>query len=231
MNWLFVALIVGALVSVILGYRRGFVRTALSMVFLFLVIFLSGWLSPHVSSVLQEHTQITQSIQKACEDMLLRNFEGQIPTQMDSQEKQKEFLEEAGLPEELLEKVLPTTGAVQDTEVQALAERTAGALTELVVDGIVFLLSFAAAWIAVRMIMKLTDLFMELPVIGFVNRALGGLLGMARALVLIWLFFIILTIFSGTEWGMACLRAVKEESILFYLYQNNLVLRFFLTAF
>lgn len=231
MNWLFVVLIVGTVLSVMWGYHRGFVRTAFSMLFLILVIILSGWLSPYISSALQEHTQITQSIQKVCEDMLLQNFESQDFMQMDSQEKQKVFLEETGLPKELLEAIIPTVEAGQETAVQALAERTAGALTELAVDGIVFVLSFAAAWIVVRIIMKLTDIFTELPVIGFVNRVFGGLLGMVRALVLIWLFFLVLMFFSGTEWGMTCLRAVREESLLFYLYQNNLVLRFFLTAF
>lgn len=236
MNWLLIVLLIVTILSAIAGYYKGFVRTALSMVFLILVLAVSGWISPYVGSALEEHTQITENIHNACRDMVADALEKQtdgITSGITSGNitEQQEILNAVGFPGELLGNVFSSepiqTG--QENAAEELADRTADVLTDLAVDAIVFVISFAAAWIVVSLIRRAADLFAELPVIGFVNRVFGGLLGIVRALIWIWLFFLVLTIFAGTEWGSFCMKAVQEDSILLFLYHNNLVLKFLLT--
>lgn len=232
MNWLLIVLLIVTILSAIAGYYRGFVRTALSMVFLILVLTVSGWISPYVGSALEEHTQITENIHNACRDMVADALEKQTDGITSGNiAEQQEILNAVGLPGELLGSVFSSepvqTG--QENAVEELADRTADVLTDLAVDAVVFVISFAAAWIVVSLIRRAADLFAELPVIGFVNRIFGGLLGIVRALIWIWLFFLVLTIFAGTEWGSFCMKAVQEDSILLFLYHNNLVLKFLLT--
>ena len=62
MNWLLLVILIVIILSAAAGYRRGFVRTVLSMVFLILVMVVSGWISPYISDALKEHTQITETI-------------------------------------------------------------------------------------------------------------------------------------------------------------------------
>ena len=64
MNWLLLVILIVIILSAAAGYRRGFVRTVLSMVFLILVMVVSGWISPYISDALKEHTQITETIRK-----------------------------------------------------------------------------------------------------------------------------------------------------------------------
>lgn len=229
MNWLFLILIIITVLSAVAGYCKGFVRTAFSMVFLILVLVLSGWLSPYVSTALEEHTQITDRIHDACKEMLMDSLESQEQTQ--GGDGQETLLENAGLPQGLLDIIFPADTQEPEKAAEEIADSTAKLLTELAVDTVVYILSFLAAWIILKLIMSAANAFAELPVIGFVNRICGGLLGVVRALFLIWLFFLVLTVFSGTEWGASCLEAVREEPLLLSLYQNNPVLEFLLNVF
>lgn len=234
MNWLLILLLVVTILSVIAGYYRGFVRTAISMVFMILVLILSGWLSPYIGKALEEHTPVAEGIHDACRNMVAEMLEEQSGSiSANGEMEQQELLNMLGLPAELLGGVLSTeqlqTG--QEEVIQVFAEQTADVLTNLAVDAIVFLVSFAAAWIVVCIVRRVADIFTELPVLGFVNRVCGGVLGMIRALFWVWIFFLVLTVFSGTEWGNFCLQAIREDSVLLFLYRNNLILKFLLGAF
>lgn len=234
MNWLLILLLVVTILSVIAGYYRGFVRTAISMVFMILVLILSGWLSPYIGKALEEHTPVAEGIHDACRNMVAEMLEEQSGSiSANGEMEQQELLNMLGLPAELLGGVLSTeqlqTG--QEEAIQVFAEQTADVLTNLAVDAIVFLVSFAAAWIVVCIVRRVADIFTELPVLGFVNRVCGGVLGMIRALFWVWIFFLVLTVFSGTEWGNFCLQAIREDSVLLFLYRNNLILKFLLGAF
>ena len=234
MNWLLILLLVVTILSVIAGYYRGFVRTAISMVFMILVLILSGWLSPYIGKALEEHTPVAEGIHDACRNMVAEMLEEQSGSiSANGEMEQQELLNMLGLPAELLGGVLSTeqlqTG--QEEAIQVFAEQTADVLTNLAVDAIVFLVSFAAAWIVVCIVRRVADIFTELPVLGFVNRVCGGVLGMIRALFWVWIFFLILTVFSGTEWGNFCLQAIREDSVLLFLHRNNLILKFLLGAF
>ena len=54
MNWLFWVLLVFTVLSVIRGGRKGFVRTAVSMVSLILVMVIAAWVNPYVGRFLRE---------------------------------------------------------------------------------------------------------------------------------------------------------------------------------
>ena len=49
MNWLRYVLLAVCILSALAGYRKGLVRTVLSMVFLILVTGLAIWMNPYVS--------------------------------------------------------------------------------------------------------------------------------------------------------------------------------------
>ena len=53
MNWLFWVLLVFTVLSVIRGGRKGFVRTAVSMVSLILVMVIAAWVNPYVGRFLR----------------------------------------------------------------------------------------------------------------------------------------------------------------------------------
>ena len=58
MNWLRYVLLAVCILSTLAGYRKGLVRTVLSMVSLILVTGLAIWMNPYVTDVLNERTEL-----------------------------------------------------------------------------------------------------------------------------------------------------------------------------
>lgn len=229
MNWLLIIVLIIMVLSAVVGYYRGFVRTVLSMAFLILVLILSGWINPYVRRALDEHTQITETIRNSCRDMIMESLQSRAETADDgTSQEQENLLSSLGLPGDLLNGILQEEENQQQQQTELLAASAADNLADLAVNGIVFLVSFFLAWIVVRILMRIADAFTELPVIGFVNRVCGGLVGILRAFLWVWIFFLVLMIFAGTGWGRICMAAVQEDPFLQFLYDNNLVLKFVL---
>ena len=114
MNWLLLVILIVIILSAAAGYRRGFVRTVLSMVFLILVMVVSGWISPYISDALKEHTQITETIRTSCTEMLEETWdnsetmsgsaEGAVTAEStEATEEQRNLLASLGLPENVLD--------------------------------------------------------------------------------------------------------------------------------
>ena len=64
MNWLRYVLLAVCILSALAGYRKGLVRTVLSMVSLILVTGLAIWMNPYVTDVLNERTTLPQWVEE-----------------------------------------------------------------------------------------------------------------------------------------------------------------------
>ena len=53
------------------------------------------------------------------------------------------------------------------------------------------------------------------------NKLGGFLFGVLNGLMTIWFFFIIITAFGGTSWGMEVFRQINDSIFLSFLYNNN----------
>mgnify|MGYP003302062493 CR=1 FL=1 len=56
--------------------------------------------------------------------------------------------------------------------------------------------------------------------------AAGLAAGAAEGLLLVWILFVILTMFAGTEFGSEAMSMIAENPLLDFLYKNNMVSKF-----
>ena len=139
MNWLRYVLLAVCILSALAGYRKGLVRTVLSMVSLILVTGLAIWMNPYVTDVLNERTTLPQYVEKKC----LETFENNEFLSGENQDVQKKWLESMGVPEELVNQILGS-GAVreyQEEQLHSLASYAAKAVSEKIMKGIAFFLT------------------------------------------------------------------------------------------
>ena len=111
MNWLFWVLLVFTVLSVIRGGRKGFVRTAVSMVSLILVMVIAAWVNPYVGRFLRESTRFYQFVEKRCETLFADQLPGrEAPDEEESIEpsrnQQIELIEEMALPQSIRDALL-----------------------------------------------------------------------------------------------------------------------------
>ena len=155
MNWLRYVLLAVCILSALAGYRKGLVRTVLSMVSLILVTGLAIWMNPYVTDVLNERTTLPQYVEKKC----LETFENNEFLSGENQDVQKKWLESMGVPEELVNQILGS-GAVreyQEEQLHSLASYAAKAVSEKIMKGIAFFLTLVLAVVFVTIAVKIVE--------------------------------------------------------------------------
>lgn len=222
MNWLRYGLLVVCLLSALAGYRKGLVKTVLSMVFLILVTGLAIWLNPYVAELLQNRTELPQYVEQKC----LETFDNNEFLSEKNQDVQKKWLESMGVPGEIVDQILGSNVVqqYQEEQIHSLASYAAKAVSEKIMKGIAFFLTMLLSMIFVTIAVKAVELIAQIPGISFLNRLGGAGLGVVRAVLWIWIFFAIVDFFQTTHWGTLCMEQIQGDPALGWIQEKNLVL-------
>lgn len=105
--------------------------------------------------------------------------------------------------------------------VKTFAEYVGEFLSKLIIHIVAFLCTFLLVTIVLRAIIFALDIVSELPVLGFFNRLAGGVVGAAGGLIIIWLFFVVITLLYVTAFEREIYQVIQENAILNMLYENN----------
>lgn len=100
----------------------------------------------------------------------------------------------------------------------------------VILNVISFVVALLLVQIALRLAIAALDVLSRAPVIGWMNRVAGLLLGLLQMLFLLWLFFMVISALSATETGLYLMSMVQESRLLSWLYDSNLFMRIVLQA-
>jgi uncharacterized membrane protein required for colicin V production len=232
MNWLLILVILVISANIVIGYRKGFLRVAYSLVEWRLILIFINWASPYVMDFLTTQTGISARIEAHCEEQIRQSMEealangtqGETGTlDENSQDALTESqLEELGvrLPAALFGALLEKTGAYTK-----LAEEVA----ELAVRGISYLLTLIVALLIFYWLRKALCLIDKIPILNGVNRLIGTLAGLIKGFLLVWVAFAFIAAFAATAWGKFLISYIYEAQILTWLYDNNFILTMILS--
>lgn len=101
-------------------------------------------------------------------------------------------------------------------------EYLTNALTDMVLTILVYVITFLVIQLILMIVVGILNAAAQLPGLHGLNRALGFVLGAGRGLIFVWLVFLVLALFSGTDAGRRLLDMVYENEILQYLYSANI---------
>lgn len=226
-------LVVGAifLISIIVGYVRGFLKIAVSLAITIASIFLVMAISPHISAWLQESTAIEETVKNKLEEMI-EMPEGMTPETLASveipREQQIALIEGAGLPGMIQDMLLENNNseAYQALGVTNFVDYIGSYITKLIADIIAFLVAWMIVTIVARILMGVIGIIGKIPVIGGVNKLAGAVVGAGIALIIVWILFILVTLLYNTTVGQACMTDIAASQILTKLYDGNVLMKF-----
>lgn len=117
-----------------------------------------------------------------------------------------------------------------ESEYQRLGVKSFGGyvgayLADLIVKILAYLGTFLLTIIILRAIIFALNIVTELPVIGFLNRLGGGILGGAGALIIIWFLFVVITLMYTTGVGKEIYDMIQSDTILKALYEGNPIMK------
>lgn len=220
MSWLFWVLLVLVMIFVIQGFRRGMIRTAVSMFSVIIVMAATAWLNPYIGEYVRENTDWQEKLEEKCSELLVEELGGRLE---DSVSAQVSLIDELPLPESMKEKMIENNNGetYQRLAVESFAEYLAEYISRGIVNGAAFLVSFVVVMIIMKIILYAVDLLTELPVIGGFNRLGGVALGALQGILWIWVIFLAITLMCNTEPGRYLMQTIREDPVLLWIYDRN----------
>ncbi len=225
------------------GYRKGFVKTLLSMAFLILAVVIVYFASPHVSRFLKEETPVYEVIEKRCQTIF--TLENLTKLQSDGLEEAEEteseltrmeqsrVIERLMLPELLKNQLIENNhpSGYAKLAVTNFENYVAAFMANLVLTALSYVVTFLTAVILLKILGGLLGMITELPGVRGINRILGFFLGALQGVLVVWIFFLILTMFGSTDLGQKLLSLISESPILSWFYDGNLILKILMGMF
>lgn len=224
-NWLFLIVVGILLAATIVGYCRGFIKLAVTILSLVVTIFIVQMATPHVSKFLREATPLYTTIQEMVDETVGM---ADMPMEEIPLNDQIDLIDGFSLPALLKGALIENNNSevYKVLGVLRFKEYISSYISNTIVNAISFLLAFIFIYTIFKIIIFALDIVSRLPVINGINRIAGGVLGLLQGLIIIWLLSLTVTAFTGTTWGDIIFRQIEANKFLTFLYENNIFTKF-----
>ena len=225
-NWFPLLVAVFLLGMMLYGHSLGFLRLAVSLAALLITLVLVRIALPVAMDYVESDPKIRAVVEQKVREKT--GIDALDSFAIDTPEAQEQVIDTLELPEN-------TAEIWEKLGVSRFQEYAADYLSRTVLRLILGILLFFVISILLRLLMHVLGVFTKLPIVHGLDQIFGALLGLAEALVLIWIGFLILGAFGKTETGSGIRAIIDRVLWLKILYDVNpvamLVRSFFLSAF
>lgn len=225
---LLVGVIVFLVVMTFVGYSKGFIRIVLSLAVTIVALLASVLLAGPCSTFIKEHTPLYDTVKEQMSDYVSEYIGKEVDNA--SQDIQKDAIKKLNLPSSIQDKLIVnnTDNVKSEMNVKSFSDYVAESLTDVLLNAVTVLVLFLIFKIVLRVLISVIDLFSKLPIINSINKNLGGIIGFAEGILILWVICIALTAISGTQVGENIFSAIASNPALNFIYNNNLLTKYIL---
>lgn len=207
-NLITILFIILVLYSFFNGFQLGLIRKLLSLGTIILTIIATRFLTPVVANAVKDITNIESTLTNIIYESLVkgRDFDSlNIP-----------FLQNS-----------VNTGNIESTMKDVLCNGIANAIINLLCGIAVFIVVL----ILLKILIRVFDLVNYVPIIGELNKILGGVLGVLEILIVISILFTIIKVFENMSPINTVVENIKKSPIVGSLYENNVIFNYLSNLF
>lgn len=225
MNWILIAVIGIIGVFGFIGFKKGLIKMVFSLVSTIVALLVAMLFSPVVADMMKNNEAIVGFFDEKISAIV--DFTSE-EAQAESEGQQQSLIDSLPLPETFKESILENNTAETYISMQAknFEEYVCRQISNVIINAIAFVVTLLVAIIALAILCNALNLLAKLPLLKQINAAAGLGAGAVEGLLLVWVLFVVLTMFAGTEFGRSSLEMISENPLLDFLYKNNLVSRF-----
>ena len=260
MNWLLLVVAVIIIGNIWSGWRRGMIVIVLSFAALFVSIYLTAILTPTISESLEKNTKIYENLEQSTYDRLkdqgtvsgaidsvgaenginqagdlsigelgsqFDTFTEKVVERLQLPEQFRTQIQEAQIGSSISSGVTDTIHTVEDRVTQFVAEE----ISRMIFNGIIYVIVFAVIFALIQVVIRLANVIGRFPIIHELNKTGGILVGACKGVLVVWLLFVIMDFFYGTELVQNAYDCINQSAVLTFIYQNNLLARLFHAIF
>lgn len=224
-NFLLIAVLAVFFFCIVDGYNKGFLKIIVTLVGTVLIICAVAFVSPYVSDALINKSGAYDSVK-------IKMFEvfKDDNSKLDNTDpiNQQLTIESYSVPDILKNALKDNNNAevYKELMVNVFEDYISGYLARLIIKGLVFVGIYVVLKIILWLVLKSVDIISKIPVIKGFNKFLGLVVGFANALVIVWLFFIMLVVIIGNDTGAKLMEEVYKSRILTFLFNENILMKF-----
>lgn len=217
MNILTIIILAVFAICVFSGFKKGFLKTAFSLVSWVLVLILCNFATPIVTDMLVQNTEVEVIVQTTVETKVMEAVE-QAVQNSDVSEL------EAALPAELKDLLLGEHESINEL----LLDSSKPIDVTPVVNGIIGILGFVVTVIVLRIAMVIVELALgvvaKLPLIGPADKLLGIACGGVKGLIWCWVILAVVSVLALTGVNTEFAGYIAQSELLTWLQDNNVLL-------
>lgn len=199
--------------SVLIGAKRGFVKSVFSFGSLIISLLLALTLYPMVTDCLEG---------SFVDDFVHQSAYSLFDAQTTNENAVVETDANSALPEGLKAIINKTITDAAETTKEVLAETVASLALKILGILIVFILSKILLWI----ISLIFDLVSKLPIIRTLNKLMGGAVGAFYGILILYVILALLAFASATQTLQKPIQMVNNSAIVSVMYNQNILLSF-----
>lgn len=226
MNWLLVIVLLILIGNALIGRKVGFIKIVFSLVSMIIALVLTVWISPMVNDLLRNNEKIYGGITERVEKVL--PFEEEETKVTD----QIKYINELPLPETIKNTLIENNNVdvYKALAIDSFKDYVSSYFASIVINAMAFIGTFLIILILLWVLSTVLDIISKLPILNQINKTAGLVAGLVQGLIVVWLLFILLTVFGGSEFGKNALVMINESEILSIIYNNNMLLGFITSA-
>ena len=222
MNYLDIAVIIIVLACVISGRMKGFVLTSLSFLPIVSGLFITNRAYPIASKYIRKTIFFEKFKDGVAKTLGIMDFK----ESMNQGVSDIQVIENLKLPnifkQGLIENNNPIVknifdaGSIGDYIVSYIANACINVLCMIVIYFIVVFI--------IKAIIRALDIVSKLPVLNFLNKTLGGVLGLVKGLFVVWMSGLVLVFFYTNPMFSKAFDVLYQSKVALFLYENNVLL-------
>lgn len=211
-----IAIIAIIALCILLGYRKGLTGSLLKIVSFVLALIIAFILFKPVSNFVIDNTNWDENLEQAIRQSILENEE----TPQNNEEKT-----EQSMPDVMMNYINEAVENAGNEAKNAIIDATARNLAITIINVAVAIVLFIISKIILLFIKGLANLLTKLPIIKQFDKLGGILYGLLQSLVIIYIIFAIISLFSPMMDGIGLIEGIKKSYIGSMMYNNNLLLK------
>lgn len=226
MNLLTIIVLIIFALFTLRGYRRGFIKSLASVFSLIISIVIVNTATPYVTEFLKTQTPVYDMIQEKCGEMFAVEEDAQAETVRKAE--QDEIIDGLGLPAVIKDflKENNTPEYYTKMAVRNFSEYVQNCMAELILNIFSYIVTLILVISFISLVVMTLDLVAKLPLIKGINQLLGLGIGFLQGLIIVWVIFLIITIFSQSYAGRELMQMIVESPVLGKIYDTNILLGF-----
>jgi len=221
-HWLAVGTAVFLAAMILHGHYRGFLRIAVSMTALVLSLIIVRLAMPYRTTFLKQNTAIHHVIKQGVLKVAGAETETEETAQLPA--AQRILIEQLNLPDQMKEALIENNNneVYRMLGVDRFVDYISAYIANMVLTVLGAFLLFIIVYVALRLLMRWLDLIARIPIISGINQIAGAVLGGIQGFLLLWVFCLIVSACSKTEWSSSVIEQINGSVWLSFLYRNNI---------